>query len=82
MDGEAVIYFPLEALPQVAEMAFARKKRRLSENHRKRLVEAGVNALTTYRERDGKANSNVEEMTFKAPLPQQLDPMHGHLQTG
>jgi len=33
-DGEAVIYFPLEVLPTVAELAGAKKKRRLSEAHK------------------------------------------------
>lgn len=80
LEGEAVIYFPLEALNQVAEMAFARKKRRLPEDHRKRLVEAGVNALSSYRERSGKPNSNVEKMTLKAPPPQQVDLMHRQFQ--
>lgn len=39
-EGEAVIYFPLEALPTVAELAGARKKRRLSEAHKAKLGEA------------------------------------------
>lgn len=71
-DGEAVIYFPLEALHQVAEMAFARKKRRLSEDHRKRITERGVNALTAYREKGQNPNSNVEKTDLGAPLPKQV----------
>ena len=39
-DGEAVIRFPLEALPTVAEVAGARKKRKLSEAHKAKLAEA------------------------------------------
>jgi len=40
-DGEAEIYFPLEVLPQVAELAGARTRRRLSEKHRAKLAEVG-----------------------------------------
>lgn len=39
-DGEAVIYFPLELLQQVAELAGARKRRRLSPEHKARLAES------------------------------------------
>ena len=39
-DGEAVIRFPLEPLPTVAEIAGARKKRKLSEAHKAKLAEA------------------------------------------
>jgi hypothetical protein len=40
-DGEAIIYFPVEVLPRVAEIAGARKKRQLSEAHRAKLAEVG-----------------------------------------
>ena len=40
-DGEAEIYFTKEALPTVAEMAGARRRRRLSEEHRAKLAEVG-----------------------------------------
>lgn len=40
-DGEAVIYFPLAVLPQVAELAGARRKRRLAEDHKAKLAEVG-----------------------------------------
>jgi hypothetical protein len=40
MDGEAVLYFPPEAVHTVAELAGARKKRRLSEAHKAKLAEA------------------------------------------
>ena len=40
-DGEAEIYFPLDSLPQVAHLAGARRRRRLSDEHRARLVEVG-----------------------------------------
>jgi hypothetical protein len=40
-DGEAVIYFPLESLQQVAELAGAKRKRRLSEEEKAKLVEMG-----------------------------------------
>jgi hypothetical protein len=40
-DGEADIYFPLESLPQVAELAGAKRKRRLSDEHRAKLAEVG-----------------------------------------
>jgi hypothetical protein len=39
-DGEAVPNFPLEAVHTVADMAGARKKRRLSEAHKAKLAEA------------------------------------------
>jgi hypothetical protein len=39
-DGEAVIYFPIEAVHIVAELARARKKRRLSEAHKAKLAES------------------------------------------
>jgi hypothetical protein len=40
-DGEAEIYFPLEVLPTVAELAGAKRRRRLSEEDRAKLVEVG-----------------------------------------
>jgi hypothetical protein len=39
-DGEAEIYFPLEVLPTVAELAGARKRRRLSAEHKAKLAES------------------------------------------
>ena len=39
-DGEAELLFPPELLATVAEMAGARKKRQLSEDHRAKLLEA------------------------------------------
>jgi hypothetical protein len=39
-DGEAVIYFPIGAVHIVAELATARRKRRLSEDHKAKLAEA------------------------------------------
>jgi hypothetical protein len=44
MDGEAELYFPARLLPLVAKMAGARKKRRLSPEHRAKLVAAGMKA--------------------------------------
>lgn len=44
LDGEAELYFPARLLPLVAEMAGARKKRRLSPEHRAKLVAAGLTA--------------------------------------
>jgi hypothetical protein len=41
LDGEAVLFFPPALLEKVAEMAGARKKRQLSEEHRRKLIEAG-----------------------------------------
>jgi hypothetical protein len=41
LDGEAVLFFPPALLEMVAEMAGARKKRQLSEEHRSKLIEAG-----------------------------------------
>jgi len=40
LDGEAEIYFPLEVVSQVAELAGARRKRRLSEEHKAKLAES------------------------------------------
>lgn len=40
-DGETEIFFPLEVMPRVAELAGARRRRRLSEEHRAKLVELG-----------------------------------------
>jgi len=40
-DGEAVIYFSLEAVHIVAEIAGARKKRRLSPEAKARLIDQG-----------------------------------------
>ena len=40
-DGEAEIFFPLKVLPTVAEMAGAKRRRRLSEAHKAKLAEAG-----------------------------------------
>ena len=39
-DCEAVLYFPLEALPTVAELATARRRRYLSEEHKAKLADA------------------------------------------
>jgi hypothetical protein len=41
-DGEAVIYFPLEVLPTVAELAGAKKRRRLSGDHKAKLAKMGL----------------------------------------
>jgi hypothetical protein len=41
LDGEAELFFPLEVLPQVAELAKARRRKRLSEEERARLIEMG-----------------------------------------
>jgi hypothetical protein len=40
-DGEAELFFTLEALPTVADLAGARKKRRLSAEAKARLIEWG-----------------------------------------
>ena len=50
MDGEAVLYFPPELLHQVAEMAGARVKRRLSPEARIKVAERGRAALEKYRQ--------------------------------
>jgi len=39
-DGEAVLFFPLEAIHMVAHLAGARRRRRLSEEHKARLAES------------------------------------------
>lgn len=40
IDGEVVLFFPIEAIHIVAELAGARKRRRLSEAHKAKLAEA------------------------------------------
>jgi hypothetical protein len=49
LDGEAVLYFPSERLHQVAEMAGARVKRRLTPEARLKVAERGRVALEKYR---------------------------------
>ncbi len=41
LPGKAIIYFPLEAVHIVADIAGARKKRRLSPEAKSRLIEQG-----------------------------------------
>jgi hypothetical protein len=40
-DGEALLFFPLEAVHIVAHLAGARRRRRLSEEHRAKLAKVG-----------------------------------------
>ena len=63
-DGEAVIYFPPELLQQVADMAEARVKRRLSPEARARLAERGRAALEKYR----KTNYQGENLLQFSPV--------------
>jgi hypothetical protein len=63
-DGEAVIYFPKELLHQVAEMAEARIKRRLSPEARANLAERGRVALEKYR----KTNYQGENLPQISPV--------------
>ncbi|MBM4289161.1 MAG: hypothetical protein FJ135_13660 [Deltaproteobacteria bacterium] len=73
LDGEAVLYFPPELLEQVAEMAGARKRRQLSEEHRAKLIEAGEKgraALQIWKKsrvQDGEM-TREEEDTFPAKV--------------
>jgi hypothetical protein len=48
-DGEAEIYFTKEALPTVAEMAGARKKRQLSPEQKEKLSKQGIANLERVR---------------------------------
>jgi hypothetical protein len=57
--GEAVLHFPLEAVHTVAHLSGARKKRRLSEAHKAKLVEANQ----AYRFKPKINASNATEMT-------------------
>jgi len=41
-EGEAEIFFPLELVFKVADLAGARRRRQLSDEHRAKLVEAGT----------------------------------------
>jgi len=41
-DGEAELFFPLEVLQQVAQLAGARRRRRLSEEEKAKLIEVGM----------------------------------------
>ena len=56
-DGEAEIYFPLDSLPQVAELAGARRRRRLSEEEKAKLIEVGK----THRFKPKNYGANGEE---------------------
>jgi hypothetical protein len=67
MDGEAVIYFPPELVHQVAELAAARKKKRLSPEHKENLTRAGINALAAYRLEAKKSNSTSEKKPQNLP---------------
>jgi hypothetical protein len=58
-DGEAELFFTLEALPTVADLAGARKKRRLSEAHKAKLAESGQ----AYRFKGKFDGSKAPEMT-------------------
>jgi hypothetical protein len=42
LDGEAQIFFSLDSLSQVAQLARAKRRRRLSETHKPKLVEADM----------------------------------------
>jgi hypothetical protein len=44
-DGEAIFLFPLTLFDKVAEIVKPKRKRRLSESHKAKLVGAGVKAL-------------------------------------
>lgn len=63
LDGEAVIYFPPEQLHQVAEMAGARIKRRLSPEARLKAAARGRAALEKYR-----------QTNYQSANPAQIDP--------
>jgi hypothetical protein len=63
-DGEAVIYFPPELLHQVAEMAEARIKRRLSPEARAQVSKRGRAALEKYR----KTNYQGENLPQISPV--------------
>jgi hypothetical protein len=65
MDGEAVLYFPPELLHQVAEMAGARVRRRLSPEARLKVAERGRAALEKYR----KTNHQGENLAQIDPSP-------------
>jgi hypothetical protein len=64
MDGEAELYFPPELLHQVAEMAGARIKRRLSPEARLKVAERGRAALEKYR----KTNYQGENLPQISPV--------------
>jgi hypothetical protein len=57
-DGEAELFFPLEAIHTVADLAGARKKRRLSEAHKAKLAESSK----AYRFKGKFDGSNAPEM--------------------
>jgi len=56
-DGEAEIYFLLDSLPQVADLAGARRRRRLSEEEKAKLAEVGKD----YRFKPKNYGANGEE---------------------
>lgn len=59
-DGEAIVYFPPELVDIVAEMAGARKKRRLSAEARAKLAERGIAALESYRNRNVESEKTTQ----------------------
>lgn len=61
MDGEAVIYFPVEVVHQVAELAHAKIKKWLSAGHKEKFTQAGVKALAAYRLEAKKSNTESEK---------------------
>jgi hypothetical protein len=65
-DGEAMIYFPLRSLQEVAELAGARKRRRLSEAHKAKLVEVGKAHQFKQKIYGSNGKENEENLTILA----------------
>lgn len=66
-DGEAVIYFPPELLHQVAEMAEARVRRRLSPEARAQLAARGRAALEKYRKTNHQGENLPQISAVRTP---------------
>ncbi len=65
-DGEAEIIFPIEALEQVALLAGARKRRRLSEAHKAKLVEVGQAFRFKSKDHGSNGEENGDKLSVRA----------------
>lgn len=62
-NGEAIFLFKPDQFDLIAEYARPRRKRRLSPEHRKKLVLAGAQALDSYRKSNSKGDQMAPEST-------------------
>jgi hypothetical protein len=64
-DGDAIFLFRPDQFKLVAEYARPKRRRRLSPDHRKKLVKAGSRSLESYRD----SNSNFDPMAPESMIP-------------